>query len=582
MLASNRKDHRMNEHISHFGQRLTIPARLSDRLVKFRHGRCLLLTMMGCVALLGGREACAERPNILFIFTDDHASQAISAYGSKINETPHLDRIAKEGMLFENCFCTNSLCGPSRAVIQTGKYSHLNGFLTNRDKFDGRQQTFPKLLQQVGYQTAVIGKWHLGEHMAPQGYDYSEVLIGQGPYYNPPMLRDINGTGKQERVVYTGYTTDIITDLTLEWLQNQRDSSKPFMLMYQHKAPHREWAPGPDHLDLYKDVEIPEPPNLFDDYTTRGRAAREQDMSIAKTMTPRDLKLVPPPYLNAEQLEVWNAAYDAENAAFREANLQGEALVRWKYQRYIKDYLRCIASVDDNVGRVLEYLDEAGLSRNTIVIYSSDQGFFLGEHGWFDKRFMYEESYRQPLLVRWPGVIEPGSRNRQLVSNIDFAQTFLEMAGVDAPADMQGRSLVPLMRGEAPEDWRRSHYYHYYEFFNEARAAHMVRRHYGIRTDRYKLIHFYNIDEWELYDLEADPLEMTNIYDQPQYQALVKELKQEVVRLQQDLQVPDDRGSVESNPPSLRLPPQGQGGQNPQRRPNPGGNPRQTPNRSAN
>ena len=496
--------------------------------------------------------AAGSRPNILFIFTDDHASHAISAYGSVINQTPNLDRIAKDGMLFRNCFCTNSICGPSRAVIQTGKYSHKNGFYRNGNKFDGTQQTFPKLLKASGYETAVIGKWHLGEHMAPQGYSYSEVLIGQGPYYNPPMLRDVDGSGNQVRVNYTGYTTDITTDLALEWLKNQRDDSKPFMLMFQHKAPHREWAPGPSHLHLYDDVEIPEPDNLFDTYETRGRAAHEQDMSIAKTMTARDLKLTPPPYLNEEQLKVWKAAYDPKNAAFEAANLQGDELVRWKYQRYIKDYLRCIASVDDNVGRVLDFLDDSGLAENTVVIYSSDQGFYLGDHGWFDKRFMYEESYRQPLMVRWPGVTKPGSVSDALVSNVDFAETFLEIAGVEIPGDMQGASLVPILRNETPDDWRKSHYYQYYEFENNSRTAHMVRRHYGVRTGRYKLINFYNVGEWELYDLEADPREMTNIYDEPQYASLIKRLKAEITRLQAELEVPDDTGSVEANPPSLQ------------------------------
>ena len=525
-----------------------------------RNRKTVLTLFTFVVALTTAIQAADKRPNILFIFTDDHAAHSISAYGSKVNKTPNLDRIGNGGMVFENCFCTNSLCGPSRAVIQTGKYSHLNGFLMNGNKFDGHQQTFPKLLKKAGYETAVIGKWHLGEHMPPQGYSYSEVLVGQGPYYNPPMLRDVNGDGNQKRIKYTGYTTDIITDLALEWLKNSRDEEKPFMLMYQHKAPHREWAPGPKYLHMYDDVKIPEPENLFDDYKTRGRAAHEQDMTIVKTMTPRDLKLTPPPYLNEEQLKVWNAAYKPKNEAFRKANLKGDDLVRWKYQRYMKDYLRCIASVDDNIGRVLDYLDESGLAKNTVVIYSSDQGFFLGDHGWFDKRFMYEEAYRQPLLVRWPGVTKPGSRDKHIVSNIDFAETFLGIAGVSIPDDMQGHSLVPLLQGKDPADWRKSHYYQYYEFLNDRRTAHMVRRHYGVRTDRYKLIHFYNIDEWELYDLEADPLEMTNIYNEPQYKGLVKELKAEIKRLQKELEVPDDTGSVETNPPSLKLK------QNPRRR----------------
>jgi len=496
----------------------------------------------------------ADRPNILFIFTDDHASHAISAYGSKINQTPNLDRIANEGMRFDNCFCTNSICGPSRAVILTGKYSHKNGFYRNGNKFDGTQQTFPKMLKTVGYETAVIGKWHLGEHMEPTGFSYSEVLIGQGPYYNPTTLRDPNGDGNRERIRYTGYTTDIITDLGLTWLKEGRDQDQPFMLMLQHKAPHREWCPGPDYLTMYDDVEIPEPDNLFDDYSGRGTAARTQDMTIAKTMTERDLKLVPPPYLNEEQLKVWNAAYEPKNKAFREANLKGKDLVRWKYQRYIKDYLRCIASVDDNVGRVLDYLDESGLAENTIVVYSSDQGFYLGDHGWFDKRFMYEESYRQPLMARWPGRIKPGSVSKELVSNVDFAETFLDVAGLDPTNEMQGASLLPIAEGNTPENWRDAHYYHYYEFLADRRTAHMVRRHRGVRTDRYKLIHFYNLDEWELYDLEKDPREMKSVYGDPEYAAVQADLKQELARLTEELEVPDDSGSVPKNPPSLNPP----------------------------
>ena len=514
-----------------------------------------LIRIAACLCLLASSlRAADQRPNILFIFTDDHASHSISAYGSQINTTPNLDRIANEGMLFRNCFCTNSICGPSRAVIQTGKYSHKNGFYMNGNKFDGTQQTFPKLLKGAGYQTAVIGKWHLGEHMAPQGYNYSEVLVGQGPYYNPTLLRDVDGSGNQVRTKYEGYTTDIITDLALEWLTKGRDADKPFMLMYQHKAPHRDWQPGPKYLTMYDDVTIPEPPNLFDNYETRGRAAHEQDMSIAKTMTPQDLKLKPPGGLTDEQLAAWNAAYEPKNEEFRKANLQGDDLIRWKYQRYIKDYLRCVASVDENVGRVLDYLDETGLAQNTVVMYSSDQGFYLGDHGWFDKRFTYEESYRQPLMVRWPGVTKPGSVDSHLVSNVDFAETFLSIAGLEVPQDMQGASLVPLLKGEEPANWRKSHYYQYYEFLNDQKTPHMVRRHYGVRNERYKLIHFYNVDEWELYDLEADPHEMRNIYSEPQYADIIQEMKAEITQLQTDLEVPDDKGSVEPNPPSLGNP----------------------------
>ncbi len=531
-----------------------------------------LLCVVAALAFCAPSPAAETRPNIVFIFTDDHAAHAMSCYGSKINTTPNLDRIANEGMLFTNCFCTNSICGPSRAVIQTGKHSHLNGFLHNGNRFDGSQQTFPKLLQKVGYQTAVVGKWHLAT--APQGYDYSEVLKGQGPYYNPPML--LNGNPKP--VQHTGYTTDIITDLALNWLKQKRDKDKPFMLMFQHKAPHRNWQPGPKHLNMYDNVEIPEPDNLFDDWSGRGTAAQTQDMTISKTMTRFDLKLDPPRGLTDEQLAVWNKAYGPKNKAFEEAKLTGKDLVRWKYQRYIKDYLRCVASVDDNVGRVLDYLDETGLAENTVVIYSSDQGFYLGDHGWFDKRFMYEESYRMPLMVRWPGKVKPQTVNHNLVSNLDYAETFLDMAGADIPKDMQGKSLVSLMQAgpsgakgltPAPKtigfsesltnctqpDFRDALYYHYYEFNGERRTAHMVRRHYGVRTDRYKLIHFYNLDEWELYDLEKDAREMRSRYDDPEYSKIVADLKTRVAELQKQYQVPDDKGSVPADPPSLHLKP---------------------------
>jgi arylsulfatase A-like enzyme len=485
----------------------------------------------------GAAPADKTRPNILFIFCDDHAYQAISAYqsvsayGLKLNETPNIDRLAREGMRFDNCYVTNSICGPCRAVIQTGKYSHLNGFYCNGNRFDGLQQTFPKLLQAAGYQTAVVGKWHLGTHMAPQGYDYSEVLIGQGPYYNPPMLKNA------EKTEHTGYTTDIITDLALDWLKNQRDADKPFMLMYQHKAPHRNWQPGPKYLNEYDDVTIPEPDTLFDDYQGRGTPAKTQDMSIEMTMNPSDLKLVAPKDLTPQQREAWDAAYEPKNKAFREANLEGKELVRWKYQRYLKDYLRCIASVDENVGRVLDYLDETGLAENTVVIYSSDQGFYLGEHGWFDKRWIYEESLRTPLLVRWPGVVKPGSVNREIVSNVDFAETFLQIAGVAVPDDMQGRSMVPLLAGKTPDDWRKYFYYHYYEF----PGAHSVRRHDGVADGRFKLIHFYepDVNEWEMYDLASDPKELKSVYGDPRFARQQSQLLKEFNRLRRELKVPD-------------------------------------------
>jgi arylsulfatase A-like enzyme len=468
------------------------------------------------------------RPNILFVFTDDHAYQAIGAYGSRINKTPNMDRLAREGMLFRNAFVTNSICAPSRAVILTGKYSHLNGVLDNVLTFDGSQQTFSKLLQKAGYQTALIGKWHLKSD--PTGFDYWQILIGQGPYYNPPMIE--NGT----KVTHTGYTTDIITDIALDWLKNRRDQKKPFMLMYQHKAPHRDWQPGPKYLTKYDNMTIPEPDTLFDDYSGRGSPAKTQEMSIEKSLNETDLKLVPPKDLNPEQRAPWDAAYNPANAAFRKANLSGKELVRWKYQRYIKDYLRCIDSVDENLGRVLQYLDETGLAKNTVVIYSSDQGFYLGEHGWFDKRWMYEESLRTPLLVRWPGVVQAGSVNHDMVLNLDYPETFLDIAGVAVPGDMQGRSLKPLLMNRTPKDWRRSIYYHYYEY----PGPHSVRRHYGVRTDRHKLIHFYELNEWELYDLSKDPKELRSVYGDPAYAKIRDELNAELKRLRTLYKVPED------------------------------------------
>ncbi|WP_425614138.1 sulfatase [Anatilimnocola sp. NA78] len=481
---------------------------------------CLLafLCLLGASSFVLAQEK-AERPNILFIMSDDHAYQAISAYGSKVNQTPNIDRLAKEGMRFDRCFVTNSICGPSRAVILTGKYNHLNGFTTNSVRFNGGQQTVAKLLQAGGYTTAMIGKWHLVTD--PTGFDHWSVLQGQGPYYNPAM-KTAAGVVK-----HTGYTTDIITDQAVEWLDKTRDKSKPFLLMYQHKAPHRNWQPAPRYLDKYKDVTIPEPANLFDDYKGRGTPARENQMSIAKHLTPNDLKLGPQQGLNPEQREALTKAYAEENKKFAEANLQGDDLTRWNYQRYVKDYLRCVDAVDENVGRVLKYLDDTGLAKNTLVIYTSDQGWYLGEHGWYDKRWMYEESFRTPLLVRWPGKIQPGTVNKDMVMNLDFPETFLEIAGLPIPADMQGRSMVPVLQGKTPSDWRKSVYYHYYEF----PQPHHVHPHYGVRTEKHKLIHFYTINEWELYDLEKDPSEMQSRYMDPAYEQIVADLKRQLEEL---------------------------------------------------
>jgi arylsulfatase A-like enzyme len=545
-------------------------------------------------------EGCAPDsqgpPNILFIFSDDHACQAIGAYGSRINRTPNIDRIAREGAIFENSFCSNAICAPSRAVVLTGKFSHVNGKIDNRaDPFDTSQPTFNKALQAAGYETAIIGKWHLRND--PEGFDYWKVLPGQGDYYNPdfrtpsartgtadPGSRPTPGsgsglpsgdagsgegetgagsTGSPSQEVVTegieGYVTDIITDLSLDWLRNRRDQGKPFLLMCQHKAPHRNWMPGPDHLRDFEGEEIPEPPALFDDYSGRATPASNQEMSIARHFFPAyDLKITPPDpentedvnnwtwvydRLTPEQKAAWDAVYDPRNEAFLEADPQGEERVRYYYQRYIKDYLRCIASVDDSVGRILDYLDEAGLAENTLVIYSSDQGFFLGEHGWYDKRWMYEESLRMPFLARWPARIPSGTRVPLMIQNIDYAPTFLEAAGVPVPMDIQGESLVPVMGGQEPGDWRRSIYYHYYEF----PAVHMVAKHYGVRTERYKLIHYYETDEWECFDLEADPHEMRSVYAAPAYAEVVAELKEELARLQ-SLYGDTDPGALRPSP----------------------------------
>ncbi|HIG05882.1 MAG TPA: DUF4976 domain-containing protein [Planctomycetes bacterium] len=514
------------------------------------------LLLAGCAAAGSSRSSYEGRPektpNILFIFTDDHASHAIGAYGSRFpaDITPNLDQLAADGMMFRRCGVTNSICAPSRAVILTGKHSHLNGVLTNAELFDGSQMTFPKLLQRAGYQTAIFGKWHLKTE--PTGFDHYERLLGQGPYYNPMMRSPSdNEKGHTDRK-HSGYTTDIITDLALDWLKEGRNRDQPFMMMVQHKAPHRHWQPPPRYLDRFDNIDIAEPDNLFDDYKGRGTAARIQDMEIATTLTKNDLKLVPQRGLDEAQTAIWNAAYQPKNAELRQLELTGDELVRWKYQRYLKDYLRCIQAVDDNIGRMLSTLDELDLSRETVVIYSSDQGFFLGEHGWFDKRFMYEECYKTPLIVRWPGVVDAGSVEQSLVSNLDYAQTFLDLAGVSAKdssvQEMQGVSLVPLLLGNKPDEWRESLYYHYYEYLENQRTAHMVRRHRGVCTERYKLIHFYNLGEWEMYDLQEDPQEMKNIADDPAHAATREKLEKELEKLALQYQVPDDRGSVSRDP----------------------------------
>ncbi len=466
-------------------------------------------------------------PNIVFIFADDLTCQAISAYGDarKLLDTPGMDRIAKEGMRFDRCLVTNSICGPSRATVLTGKYSHANGFYNNSNsKFDSTQTTFPRRLQKAGYATAIIGKWHLMTD--PVGFDYWNVLPGQGVYYNPATID--NGTN----VKHTGYVTDIIGDLSLDWLK-QRDKTKPFLLMCQHKAPHREWEPPARLLGFDNDRVYDEPATLFDTYSGRSKAVSDQDMSIEKTMTDRDLKLDTPGQLNDEQRKYWDDYYRPRNEKYRAAPPVGRDLIKWRYQRYMHDYLACVKAVDENVTRVLDFLDREGLADNTLVMLSSDQGFFLGEHGWFDKRWIFEESLRTPLLARLPGVIPPGSSSSKIVSLIDFASTFLDVAAQPPIADAHGKSLLPLFKGTPPADWRTSLYYHYYEF----PVPHRVRPHYGVITDQYKLIHYYtpDVDDWELLDRTKDPLETKNFFADPAYAATVTELKAELIRLQAEV-----------------------------------------------
>lgn len=478
----------------------------------------------------------AERPNILFLFSDDHALNAISAYGGPLKDlapTPNLDRIAKEGAIFTRSYCGNSICGPSRATILTGKHSHINGFPDNDNaRFDGSQTTFPKLLQKAGYQTSIIGKWHLVSE--PTGFDHWEVLPDQGNYYNPGFITPA-GVKREE-----GYCTDLITDKAIAWLEG-RDKSKPFVLMCQQKAPHRNWSPALRHLDLFKDVTFPEPKTLFDHYADRSKTLAEQEMTIARHMSwGGDMKFkgenlypefftsehanVESQRMTAEQKQAWDAKRDPEDDAFladmKAGKLKGDDVTRWKYQRYLKDYLRCVRAVDENVGRMLDYLDKSGLAENTLVIYSSDQGFYLGEHGWYDKRWIFEESLAMPFLIRWPGVIKPGSSNGTLIQNIDYAPTFLEAAGVPIPATIQGRSLLPVLKGETPADWRKAIYYFY-----SGERTHHVAPHDGVRTDRYKLMFFPPTKEWNLFDLEKDPQEMKSVHDDPAYASVLAEMK---------------------------------------------------------
>lgn len=492
-----------------------------------------------------------ERPNIVFIMADDHAEQAISAYGhpvSKLAPTPNIDRIANEGALFQNNFCTNSICGPSRAVVLTGKLSHINGFRMNGDRFDGSQQTFPKLLQKAGYNTAVIGKWHL--HDLPQGFDYWKILTDQGNYYNPDFIAINEATKMADTTRTEGYATDIITQDGIAYLNSVKDDDQPFMLMLQHKAPHRNWMPALRHANKYDAVEFPLPDSYFTAHKG-SLGSQEQQQTIYKDMYEgHDLKLTKAkgnpelawnPWksdferMSTKQRKAWDSAYQVKNDAFHDANLSGKDLAKYKGQRYLQDYLATIASMDEGVGDVLDYLEDNGLAENTIVIYTTDQGFYLGEKGWFDKRYMYEESLAMPLLVKYPGVIKPGTVIEDLTQNLDFAETFLDYADAEIPDDMQGKSLRPLLENtNKGENFRDAVYYHYYDY----PAFHMVKKHYGIRTKRYKLMHFYNdIDTWELYDLEEDPNEIHNQIDNPDYDTIEAELRTQLQALQEEYEV---------------------------------------------
>jgi len=511
----------------------------------------LILVLVSCKSPIEeDQNSLAKRPNILFIMADDHAYQAISTYSDKLLKTPNIDRIAEEGMLFTNACVSNSICAPSRATILTGKHTHINGKIDNRMPFDTTQVTFPQLFQNAGYETAMYGKLHFGNN--PKGVDDFMILPGQGNYINPKFITPNGDT------IITGYVTDIITDLTIDWLDKKRNKEKPFMMMYLHKAPHRPWWPSPEKFKEFTKKTFPEPASLFDDYSNRGTAAKTAEMNLLLHMKyghdskirPSTIKemggvkpYVPPmnwrgidgftgPYgrANEQQKALYDPVIDSINTWFKTnwPGMNDKQKMKWKYQRYMQDYLACISSVDDNVGRVLDYLDESGLAENTIVIYTSDQGFYLGEHGWFDKRFIYDESFKTPLMIRWPNEITAGTTNDEMVQNLDFAQTFLEAAGIKSPEDMQGESLIPLLKGDTAQWHRDAVYYHYYEY----PAVHMVKRHYGIVTKEYKLVHFYyDVDEWELYDRKKDPKEMTNVYRDPAYSSIAEKLQKDLKEL---------------------------------------------------
>lgn len=507
----------------------------------------LLVLILSCLP----RAVASDTPNILFLFSDDHAVKSISAYGGPLAEvapTPNIDRLAREGAVFLNSFCANSICGPSRATILTGKHSHKNGFMRNTGKgLDQSQWTVAKALQAGGYNTAVIGKWHL--KTKPVGFDHWEIFPGQGSYYNPVFIQ-MDGESQK----FEGYATDLTTNKALAWLDS-RDESKPFFLMCQHKAPHRTFAPALRHLGAFDEVEIPEPDNLFDDYANRSPLLAKNEMEINRHFDwaydakvrkdergsiklPKPDRYGTPEYnrMTQAQKNVWDAHFGPHNQEFLDAFQSGELsereVVQWKYRRYMRNYLSTVKAVDESVGRVLKYLDDNGLAENTIVIYSSDQGFYLGEHGWYDKRWMFEESFRMPFLIRWPGVVEAKSKPTELIQNIDYAPTFLEIAGLDIPPQIQGQSLVPLLNNDS-QNWRRSLYYAYYEL-----GEHAVPQHFGVRTQSHKLIYFPGTKEWNLFDLEQDPYEMTSVHRDPAYREVRQSLETEFSRLRMQYDAP--------------------------------------------
>ena len=489
--------------------------------------------VVGSQSARTGASAASKRPNIVFIMSDDHASHALSAYTDRLITTPNIDRIAAAGIRLDNCFCTNSICAPSRAAILTGQYGHINGIDRNGQEFNPPNATYPELLQRNGYRTAMIGKWHLQSD--PAGFDHWSVLPGQGHYYNPDFITP-NG---RERI--HGYATDLITDQSVDWLRAQANSDAPFLLCCQHKAPHRHWNAGPNEMGLFKDHTFPEPPDLLDDYATRSDAARTQEMTLRDHFYPAsDMKLGEEHATSERDRNMWRSEWermDAEQQAMVAKDLEGrpeyildpdiseDERVRRIYQIYMRDYLRCIVAVDKGVGRILDTLDELGLADNTLIVYTSDQGFYLGDHGWYDKRFMYEQSLRMPFVARWPGRIPAGTASDAICLNIDFAPAFLAAAGVEKPGYMQGEDMLPVLLGDAPGDWRNTMYYHYVEF----PAVHQVNKHYGVRSERYKLIYFYELDQWELFDLEEDPRELNNVFGQAAYETVAADLRDHLI-----------------------------------------------------